>query len=319
MIDNISQTLDRRNKPTARRKGADDTDAFDLPSIRPARKRDRDEKLGPMFLVSHGVQKGRPIPISESTVTIGRGPQCDVSIEGRGISRIHLRLENSPEQGVIVTDAASTNGIFVNGHKVERHALRDRDVLQLGPETILRFMYAPACDMELRVQQYEHSIIDDLTGVHNRRYLTDSLVHEMAFASRHEQPLCAMLLDIDHFKSINDEFGHEAGDIVLKQLAERIADGLRREDVFARLGGDEFAIVTRGLRFDRVVESAERLRTSIARQAFRWQERNLDCSISLGGSLLVKGDPIDAGVLLTRADKNLYSAKTLGRNRIVIS
>ena len=228
-------------------------------------------------------------------------------------------MENSPEQGVVVVDAASTNGIFVNGQKVERRALRDRDVLQLGPETVLHFMFAPACDMNMRVRQYEHSISDDLTSVHNRRYLNDSLEHEMAVASRHGQALCVMLLDIDHFKSINDEYGHEAGDTVLKQLAKRIADALRNEDVFARLDGDKFAIVTRGLQLDSVSEAAERFRTLIARRTFRWQEHDVECNISLGGSLLTPEDSLDASVLLKRANENRYAAKDRGRNCIVIT
>jgi two-component system cell cycle response regulator len=315
--DETPQTVQRRSEPSARRQNTGETTSFNVSAIHAARK--QDEELEPMFLVCRGIQKGRPIPIGVGSATIGRGPLCDISVQGRGISRTHLRLEHSPEQSLIVVDAASTNGIFVNGKKVERHALADRDVLQLGPETVLRLIFAPACDMGMRVRQYEHSIIDDLTGVHNRRYLNDSLNHEIAFASRHGQPLCVMLLDIDHFKSINDEFGHEAGDTVLKQLAERIADALRNEDVFARLGGDEFAIVTRGLPIDSVIEAAQRLRTLIAGRTFRWQDKDVECTISLGGSLLAKGGSIDASNLLKRADENLYAAKDLGRNRIVIT
>ena len=317
MIDNVTQLPERRHGPAARRKKPGETTSIDMSSIQIARE--SEGELEPMFLVCRGVQKGRPIPIRMGNWTIGRGPLCDVSILGRGISRTHLRLENSPEQGVVVVDAASTNGLFVNGQKVERRALRDRDVVQLGPETALRFIFAPACDMDMRVKQYEHSIIDDLTGVHNRRFLNDSLEHEMAFASRHEQPLCVMLLDIDHFKSVNDQYGHEAGDTILKQLAERIADALRNEDMFARLGGDEFAIVTRGLTLQSAIEAAERLRTLVAGRSFIWQEHDVECTISLGGSLFVDGEALDARVLLKRADENLYRAKELGRDRIVIS
>lgn len=317
MIDNVTHIPDRRSQPNARRQNAGETTSFELSAIQAARK--SEGELEPMFLVCRGVQKGRPIPITTGNRTIGRGPLCDVSIQGRGISRTHLRLENSPEQGVVVVDAASTNGIFVNGQKVDRRALRDRDVLQLGPETVLRFIFAPACEMDMRVRQYEQSIVDDLTGVHNRRFLNDSLEHEIAFATRHEQPLCLMLLDIDRFKSINDEFGHQAGDTILKQLAERIADALRNEDVFARLGGDEFAIVTRGLKMENVVEAAERLRTLIAGRTFFWQGHDIECTISLGGSLLTSEETVDAKVLLKRADENLYRAKDGGRDRATVS
>ncbi|MFT5445491.1 MAG: two-component system cell cycle response regulator [Gammaproteobacteria bacterium] len=316
MSNNITKIPDRRQEPTSRRQTTGETTAFDLSSIQAAQK--REEQLEPMFLVCRGVQKGRPIPIHSGNWTIGRGALCDVSVQGRGISRTHLRLENSDEDGVVVIDAASTNGIFVNGNKVERCTLRDRDVLQLGPETVLRLMFAPGCDMDMRVRQYEQSIVDDLTGVHNRRFLNDSLDHEMAFAARHNNPLCVMLLDIDHFKAINDEFGHEAGDTILKQLAERIADALRNEDVFARLGGDEFAIVTRGLSLESSIEAAERLRTLVSGRSFAWREREVECTISLGGTMLVDGESLNASGVLKRADENLYAAKAQGRNRIAV-
>lgn len=316
MNDNVTRTLDRRQEPTPRRQTTGETTAFDLSSIQAARK--REEQLEPMFLICRGVQKGRPIPIHPGHWTIGRGPLCDVSFQGRGISRTHLRLENSDKNGLVVIDAASTNGVFVNGDKVERCTLHDRDVLQLGPETVLRLMFAPGCDMDMRVRQYEQSIIDDLTGVHNRRFLNDSLEHEMAFAARHDNPLCVMLVDIDHFKAINDEFGHEAGDTILKQLAERIADALRNEDVFARLGGDEFAIVTRGLSLESAIDAAERLRTLVSGRTFLWREREVECTISLGGTLLVDRESLDVSGVLKRADENLYAAKEQGRNRILV-
>lgn len=317
MNENVTPIPNRRQGPTSRQHTTGETTAFDLSSIQAARK--REDILEPMFLVCGGMEKGRPIPIPPGTWTMGRGPLCDVSVQGRGISRTHIRLENSDEHGVVVVDAASTNGVYVNGEKVERCALGERDVLQLGPETVLRLMRAPGCDMDMRVRQYEHSIVDDLTGVHNRRFFNDSLDHEMAFAIRHEHPLCVMLLDIDHFKAINDEFGHEAGDTILKQLAERIADALRNEDVFARLGGDEFAIVTRGLPLASAIEAAERLRTLVSGRPFHWHEREIECSLSLGGTMITNGESIGISAVLKRADENLYACKAQGRNRIIVS
>jgi diguanylate cyclase (GGDEF)-like protein len=172
--------------------------------------------------------------------------------------------------------------------------------------------------MDLRVRQYENSIIDDLTGVHNRRYLMDSIDHELAFAARHRQPLCLMLVDIDHFKQINDSCGHQAGDAVIKQLAERIADSLRSEDIFARVGGEEFAILTRGLDGAAALEAAERVRTLVEARPFTWQANEMRCTISVGGTILSAKEPLDASHLLKRADDNLYRAKDAGRNNVII-
>ncbi len=313
---NVTPMPERRSPNGGRARSVGETTNFDVGAIEAARK--REEEHEPMFLVCRGVQRGRPIPVRDGTWTLGRGPVCDVSVQGRGISRTHARVEYSLEKGVVVSDAASTNGLFVNGCKVDRRALRDRDVVQLGPEVVLRFMFAPACDMDMRVRQYENAIVDDLTGVHNRRYLMDSLDHEMSFASRHRQPLCLMLVDIDHFKQVNDVRGHQAGDAVIKQLAEAVADALRGEDVFARVGGEEFAIVTRGLDTDMAREVAERVRMLVEARAFRWQDDDIKCTISVGGTMLRAKEALDASVLLRRADDNLYRAKDGGRNRVVL-
>jgi len=311
--DNVTPLPDRRRAP---RRARGETTTFDMATIEAARKRDED--LDPLFLVCRGLQRGRPIPVREGAWTIGRGPLCDVSLQGRGLSRTHLRVENTPEKGVVVSDAASTNGVFVNGERVERRALRDRDLVQLGPETVLRFSFAPACDMELRVRQYEHSIVDDLTGVHNRRYLMGTLEHEMAFSTRHRQPMCLMLADIDHFKQINDNLGHSAGDAVIKQLAERVAGALRAEDAFARIGGEEFAVLTRGTTLDSAREGAERIRVLVEARPFTWKDESITCTISVGGAMLdVEGTP-DVGQIFKRADENLYRAKRDGRNRVVV-
>ena len=313
---NVTPMPERRGSPPAHSRTRGETTAFDLEAIQAARM--RDEEHEPMLLVCRGLQKGRPIPVRQGTWTLGRGPVCDISVQGRGISRTHLRVEYSMETGVVVSDAASTNGVFVNGTRIDRRALRDRDVVQLGPETVLRFMYSPACEMDIRVRQYENSIVDDLTGVHNRRFLMNSLDHEIAFAARHGQPLCLMLVDIDHFKEINDQRGHQAGDAVIKQLARRISDSMRGEDIFARVGGEEFAILTRGLDPTAAREAAERVRTLVEARPFEWQGSDITCTISVGGSIVGSQETLDVSTLLGRADEQLYRAKETGRNCVVI-
>jgi len=179
-------------------------------------------------------------------------------------------------------------------------------------------MYSPACEMDIRVRQYENSIVDDLTGVHNRRFLMNSLDHEIAFAARHGQPLCLMLVDIDHFKEINDQRGHQAGDAVITQLAKRIVSSMRADDVFARVGGEEFAILTRGLDIKAAREAAERVRTLVGARPFQWQVSAIACTISVGGTVLESPETLDASTLLGRADENLYRAKEAGRNCVVV-
>lgn len=273
----------------------------------------------PLFVVVNGVQRGRPFVLDHPSTTVGRGATCDVSLHGRGISRIHLRLEwHTETRTVTVEDSASTNGIFVDGQRIQKQVLREGDVVYLGPETAIRLEFSADTDALLRVRQYQNSIVDDLTGIHNRRYLMSSLEHELAFARRHDQRLCLLLVDIDYFKRVNDEHGHQVGDVVIQQIAAMVADCLRDEDNFARLGGEEFAVVSRGLTLENAVLLAERLRAKVDSSRFGLQDVPLSCSVSIGGAMMDAGQEWDVSAFIKRADENLYQAKNRGRNRVVI-
>ena len=162
-------------------------------------------------------------------------------------------------------------------------------------------------------------MIDELTGIYNRRYLLDSLEHEVAFAIRHEQPLYLLIADIDRFKSINDQFGHEAGDVVLQQISKLVGEGLRSEDTLARLGGEEFAIVTRGMNSEEAFGHANRLCKLVENHEFSWSGNPLRCTISIGGAILTGQEQHDIPALLRRADEHLYQAKRAGRNNAIVS
>ena len=141
--------MDTADNITERRRGrgsrigiSGETTAFDISSIQLAKALQQQRE--PLFLVSHGVRNGRPIPVHEGQWCVGRGPICEVSLEGRGISRSHMQVEHSADVGVVIKDAGSTNGLYVNGKRIKKHKLREGDVVQLGPETRLTFTYALA-------------------------------------------------------------------------------------------------------------------------------------------------------------------------------
>ena len=252
---------ERREERVPRRDVSDATSDFNISEIRFAKAQFKQK--APLFLVSRGLQKGRPIPVREGQRSVGRATVCDVSVQGRGVSRTHMLVKQSPDKGVTICDADSTNGLYVNGQRVREHILRDGDVVQLGPDLQFTFSYVLASEIPLRMRQYEQSVIDDSTGIHNRRYLMESLEHQVAFAVHHNQPLHVLIVDIDRFKRINFEFGHQAGDEVLKQIAKLIATTLRSEDTIARLNSDEFAIVTRGMSAEQAAAHADRLRKTV--------------------------------------------------------
>ena len=147
---------------------------------------------------------------------------------------------------MIVEDMGSTNGTFCNGIKIDRRELADGDKIMVGSSTILKFTYHDYLDEVFQRQMYESALRDGLTKVFNKKYFTDYLEKEFAFAARHGGPLALIFLDIDYFKKINDTHGHPAGDFVLAELSQMMATLLRTEDVLARFGGEEFTILCRG-------------------------------------------------------------------------
>ena len=155
---------------------------------------------------------------------------------------------------------------------------------------------------------------DALTGLYNRRHLDEELVRQQSDATRHHDPLCVLLLDIDHFKKINDTFGHPAGDLVLCAFADRLRAELRSSDIAGRWGGEEFLVIMPRTDLGGALEVAERLRRAIATSPLVDGDQSISATVS-GGCVLSRGDGADA--LLHSVDTCLYGAKASGRNRIV--
>jgi diguanylate cyclase (GGDEF)-like protein len=155
---------------------------------------------------------------------------------------------------------------------------------------------------------------DALTGLYNRRHLDEELLHQQSNANRHNDPLCVVLLDIDHFKRVNDNYGHSAGDLVLRGFADRLRAELRAGDIAGRWGGEEFLIIMPRTDSDGGLEVAERLRSTTAAKPIAAGEVDIEVSVS-GGCASSTGDSAEA--LLHLADTCLYRAKASGRNKII--
>jgi diguanylate cyclase (GGDEF)-like protein len=189
--------------------------------------------------------------------------------------------------------------------------------LQFGPLVSFRYSITDAEETDMMNQLYEASVRDSLTGAYNREYLSERLNSEIAFALRHKSDTSLIMFDLDHFKRVNDGYGHQAGDLVLVEVCKQVAASLRTEDVLARYGGEEFAISVRGI--DRVgtAQLAERLRVGTHR-SIRFQDSDIPISASVGCAMLneCEGEPT-AEKLIAIADRRLYLAKHGGRNRVV--
>jgi len=167
-------------------------------------------------------------------------------------------------------------------------------------------------------QTIEMAVTDGLTGLHNRRYLDSHLqtLFERAMARR--RPLSVMITDLDRFKAVNDTFGHDGGDDVLREFARRLRQNVRGIDLACRYGGEEFVVVMPDTDGEVAQKVAERIRAQIAGQPFAVgrEGRTITVTVSVGVSSLLKGpDCVEA--LMKRADMALYEAKTGGRNRVV--
>ena len=159
------------------------------------------------------------------------------------------------------------------------------------------------------------AVMDSLTGLHNRRYLESNLSGLVVAAADGNKPLSLMILDIDHFKAVNDTFGHNAGDDILKAFAARVKAAIRGADVFCRLGGEEFIIVMPDTSIAVAGKVAERVRQAVGGTVFSVGDgREIPVTVSIGISERRNGREVDA--MMKRADHALYQSKTLGRNRV---
>lgn len=158
---------------------------------------------------------------------------------------------------------------------------------------------------------------DSLTGLYNRRYFLELALHECVVAERYGMPLAALLLDVDHFKQINDTAGHQAGDEMLRRIAQIALESVRKPDILARYGGEEFILLLPGSPTEQAVVVAKRIREAIAAHSFETPAGRLRTTLSVGIAVFIgEGDTLDG--LIRRADSALYRAKTNGRNRTVI-
>jgi diguanylate cyclase (GGDEF)-like protein len=183
-----------------------------------------------------------------------------------------------------------------------------------------RLMYQYSLALE-RSLAYEHmqmiAAIDELTGIYNRRFGMQRLKEDYSRAKRSGSPFYVMMFDIDHFKSINDTFGHQAGDYILEQVSKTIKSLLRIEDVLLRYGGEEFVA---GLicKFENVIEKAEIIRKTLEKQIFSFSGLEIKVTISVGISKSQPNDALSIESLIKEADDALYNAKDAGRNRVCV-
>ncbi len=288
------------------------TRMFETPAATGDVKRDR-----AYLVVLAGASVGEMYKVEAEETIIGRGQRAAIRLFDDGISREHAKI--TVEGGrIMLIDLGSTNGTYCNGLKVDKKELADGDKILVGSTTILKFTYHDNLDEIFQKQMYESALRDGLTKAFNKKYFTDRLESEFTFSTRHVTPLALVLFDIDHFKKVNDTYGHQAGDHVLSEISTLLTAALRAEDVFARYGGEEFAVICRGSDATQAMVVGERMRKAVEAFKFLYDGANIPVTISVGVSVLPDPDVKDANELISRADQALYKSKHGGRNRVTL-
>jgi len=258
-----------------------------------------------------GPNMGRKYELKGKTITLGRDPSSDITVSSDSVSRKHARL--STEAGRrLLTDLQSTNGSYVNDQPIISQVLSNGDQVKIG-DTIFKYLVGSDIETAYHEEIYRMTIIDGLTGVFNKRYFLEALEREMSRSQRYGRCLSILMFDIDHFKRVNDTYGHLAGDYVLQALARLISTRARREEIFARYGGEEFVILLPETQNAGAMELAEQLRKRVASYTFIFEGEEIPITVSIGVATITDESVTD-NEAIRRADEKLYLAKAEGRN-----
>ena len=280
----------------------------------------------PVLVSIRGELLATPIPLERDSVTIGRALDADIRLNDSRASRLHAQIVADKTDGsncarFRVIDLGSTNGTLVNGQVIREAVLNDGDKILVG-DHLFRFEMLDEIDQEF--QQQIHRLIghDELTGLLTSKSFFTELRREAARAEEENQPFCVLMMDLDHFKQVNDSYGHMVGSRTLQDIGVIIKAALRSGDVAARFGGEEFAAFLLDANYAQGLVAAERVRAAMAAHSFPVTrlddpagETTHNITISIGVAAF-PDDATDPIHLVELADSALYRAKRSGRNRI---
>ncbi|MCA9668178.1 MAG: diguanylate cyclase [Myxococcales bacterium] len=263
------------------------------------------------MVVIYGDELGKKYNLEAPSIIVGRSSKTEIQIDQESVSRNHCKLINTGKS-IILRDLGSTNGTYVNDELVDEHVLRDGDLIKIG-RTIFKFLTGGNIENAYHEEIYRLTTVDGLTQVYNKRYFLEVLEREISRGHRYGRELSLIMFDIDHFKQINDTFGHLAGDYVLKHLASVIKERIRREDIMARYGGEEFAIVLPEIDNYNARQFAEKIRRIVERTTFKFEDTKIPVTVSVGVASTAS-EVTDPTHFIKLADERLYEAKHRGRN-----
>ena len=263
----------------------------------------------------YGPDLGKKYAVDEDEITIGRDAKNNaVVVDLDNVSRKHAQV-TSREGKCFVKDLGSTNGTYLNDQEVTQETpLRNGDLIKVGG-SIFKFLYGGNIEQLYYEEIYRMAIIDGLTQVYNKRYLLEFLEREMARCHRYARALSLIMFDIDHFKQINDQHGHLAGDHVLRELAGQVKTKVRKEECVGRYGGEEFTIVMPEAGPEKTRRFADKLLRLVADHEFVFENNHIPVTISVGVADM-NAETTEPLQFIKAVDALLYKAKRDGRNRV---
>lgn len=272
-----------------------------------------------------GAALGKRYPLTGQSVVVGRSIDADLTVPENSVSRNHAKLSMEGDD-VYIEDLGSANGTFINNDKLStRVGLRDKDMIRFGA-VMFKFFSGDNLDGFIQDEIYRKATIDVGTQIYNKQYLLESLNATFNSAKSSGRPLSIIYYDLDHFKKVNDSYGHNAGDQVLKEGTQIVKNLVRKDDILGRFGGEEFVILLPNTDAETAYDLAERLRKACEDYIFNLEFSGPDGQIqkvahkqtfSLGIAE-IHPDMHEPKDLLEAADKKLYTSKKTGRNRVTI-
>lgn len=248
--------------------------------------------------------------------TLGRDSACDLAIPDPSVSRRHAEIRLT-EQGAVLSDLNSTNGVAVNGVRVKSHPLVNGDSVQVGT-FVFRYLEATE-NLESLYEAAVYAMLtrDGLTRVFNRRYLIETLYREVERCRRHARPLAVAVAGIDQINEVADRYGTLIADQVIRQLAKRLENVLRADDLLARTELDTFSLVMVEAELEQVIEVAERCRVAVSCEPIATSVGPVAVTISLGVVAPAARDLGSGEELICEAKSRLAEAGRAGGNRTV--
>lgn len=277
----------------------------------------------PVVVVLQGDTLGQTHTLDRDRTVIGRGTLADLVLLDEVASRQHaeiVRLETAENcSEYYINDLDSTNGTFLNGTRVaSQQLLQDGDKIKIGKH-LIKFALLDDFEAEFQERLHQMTVRDELTGLRSRRSLFAELDRVITQARRSEPPpsVAVLMMDLDHFKQVNDGRGHLIGSQTIRDVGHIIRDVLGSTDVAGRYGGEEYFAYVMGTRKDGM-EAAERIRISVEEHEFSASTTDSTQKLRVTISMGVAAFPADGQTaleLIQRADQSLYRAKMTGRNR----